>query len=187
MVNRGIDLHAVIAEHAYGPGWTKAQRYNVKSVVFGRLYGGGVDTLAAQSGLTHEMTERLIGILDAIAPQLTAWSNNLRQAVKDGLREFRTYSGRIIHLDPRLPHKAPNFAIQGTARELLVDALIRWDAGPYRGGIVLPVHDEIVAMVRAEDAPAATQFLTRCMETQLGPVPITVEADEPAMAWQSAA
>lgn len=187
MVNRGIDLHAVIAEHAYGPGWTKAQRYNVKSVVFGRLYGGGVDTLAAQSGLTHEMTERLIGILDAIAPQLTAWSNNLRQAVKNGLREFKTYSGRIIHLDPRLPHKAPNFAIQGTARELLVDALIRWDAGPYRGGIVLPVHDEIVAMVRAEDAPAATQFLTRCMETQLGPVPITVEADEPAMAWQSAA
>jgi P4 family phage/plasmid primase-like protien len=187
MVNQGVDLHGVIAEHAYGPGWTKAQRYNVKSVVFGRIYGGGVGTLAAQSGLTHEMTQRLIDILDAIAPQLAAWSDSLRQAVKNGLREFRTYSGRVIHLDPRLPHKAPNFAIQGTARELLVDALIRWEAGPYAGGIVLPVHDEIVAMVKAEDAPAATAFLERCMVTQLGPVPITVEADEPAERWQSAA
>lgn len=187
MVNRGIDLHGVIAEHAYGPGWTKAQRYNVKSVVFGRIYGGGVDTLAAQSGLTIEMTNRLIAILDAIAPGLRAWSERLRQAVKDGLREFKTYSGRVIHLDPRLPHKAPNFAIQGTARELLVDALIRWDQGPYAGGVVLPVHDEIVAMVPAEQAVAATAYLVECMTTQLGPVPIAVEADAPAEVWQSAA
>jgi hypothetical protein len=24
------------------------------------------------------------------------------------------------------PHKAPNYCIQGTARELLIDALVRW-------------------------------------------------------------
>jgi len=187
MVNQGVDLHAVIAEQAYGPGWTKAQRYNVKRVVFGRLYGGSAPTLAAQTGLDISMVERLVATLDAIAPGLAAWSAQMRQAVKNGLREFRTYSGRVIHLDPRLPHKAPNFAIQGTARELLVDALIRWEQGPYAGGVVLPVHDEIVAMVPAAHAAAATDHLVRCMTTQLGPVPIAVEADEPAEVWQSAA
>lgn len=187
MVNDGVDLHAVIAEQAYGPGFTKANRYNVKRVVFGRLYGGSAPTLAAQTGLDIPMVERLVAILDAIAPQLAAWSAGVRQAVKNGLREYRTYSGRVIHLDPRLPHKAPNYIIQGTARECLVDALIRWEQGPYRGGIVLPVHDEIVAMVPAEQAVEATKYLVRCMETQLGPVPITVEADEPADRWQSAA
>lgn len=181
------DLHAMIAHAAYGPGFTKANRYNVKRVVFGRLYGGSAPTLAAQTGLTVAMVEQLVATLDALAPQLAAWSAGVRQAVKNGLREFRTYSGRVIHLDPRLPHKAPNYIIQGTARELLVDALIRWEQGPYRGGIVLPVHDEIVAMVPAEHAAAATEYLVTCMTTQLGPVPITVEADEPALAWQSAA
>lgn len=181
------DLHAMIANQAYGPGFTKANRYNVKRVVFGRLYGGSAPTLAAQTGLDIPMVDRLVAILDALAPQLAAWSAQVRQAVKNGLREYRTYSGRVIHLDPRLPHKAPNYIIQGTARELLVDALIHWEQGPYARGVVLPVHDEIVAMVPTEQAPAATRFLVQCMTTQLGPVPITVEADEPAEVWQSAA
>jgi DNA polymerase I-like protein with 3'-5' exonuclease and polymerase domains len=181
------DLHAMIANEAYGPAFTKANRYNVKRVVFGRLYGGSAPTLAAQTGIPPAMVEQLINTLDALAPQLAAWSAQVRQAVKNGLREYRTYSGRVIHLDPRLPHKAPNYIIQGTARELLVDALIRWEQGPYAGGIVLPVHDEIVAMVPAAQAPDATRFLITCMTTQLGPVPITVEADEPAEHWQSAA
>lgn len=181
------DLHAMIANQAYGPGFTKANRYNVKRVVFGRLYGGSARTLAAQTGLTIAMVEQLVATLDAIAPELAAWSARVRDAVRQGLREYRTYSGRVIHLDPRLPHKAPNYIIQGTARELLVDALIRWDVGPYRGGIVLPVHDEIVAMVPADVAAEATRYLVECMTTQLGPVPITVEADEPAQCWQSAA
>lgn len=181
------DLHSMIANQAYGPGFTKANRYNVKRVVFGRLYGGSAPTLAAQTGISVEMVERLVAILDALAPQLAAWSGQVRAAVRQGLREYRTYSGRVIHLDPRLPHKAPNYIIQGTARELLIDALIKWDAGPYRGGVVLPVHDEIVAMVPAAVAVEATKYLVTCMTSRLGPVPIEVEADQPAPVWQSAA
>lgn len=181
------DLHSMIANQAYGAAFTKANRYNVKRVVFGRLYGGSAPTLAAQTGISVEMVERLVAILDALAPQLAAWSAQVRTAVRGGVREYRTYSGRVIHLDPRLPHKAPNYIIQGTARELLIDALVLWDQGPYRGGVVLPVHDEIVAMVPAEQAVEATKYLVTCMTSRLGPVPIEVEADEPAPVWQSAA
>lgn len=181
------DLHAMIANAVYGPGFTKANRYNVKRGVFGRFYGGGEETLANQTGIGVEMVRHLISVLDQLAPQLREWSDGVRKAIKAGMREYVTYSGRVIHLDPRFPHKGPNYIIQGTARELLVDALLRWDAGPYRGGVILPVHDEIVAMVPAEHAQEATEFLVACMTTQLGAVPIDVEADAPSDRWVSAA
>lgn len=186
-IREGKDLHGEIAELAFGPGFTKAQRYGVKRIVFGRLYGGGLDTLARQAGLDHETTQRCIDVLDALAPGLRAWSDGLKGAVKNGLRDFRTYSGRVVHLDPDAPHKAPNYAIQGTARELLIDGLVRWDAGPYAGGVILPVHDEVVAWVPQDVADDAVRVLEACMTTELFGVPIDVEADAPADRWQSAA
>jgi len=65
--------------------------------------------------------------------------------------------------------------------------LIKWDAGPYAGGVVLPVHDEVVAMVPAEVANDATAYLVECMTSDLYGVPITVEADAPSEKWLSAA
>lgn len=186
-VREGRDLHGEIAKLVFGEGWTKSQRYGVKGIVFGRLYGGGLDTLARQAGLDHATTQRCLDVLDAMTPGLKAWSEGLKAAVKSGLREFRTYSGRVIHLDPELPHKAPNWAIQGTARELLIDGLVRWDEGPYAGGVILPVHDEVVAFVPEESADDAVRVLETAMTTELFGVPIAVEADAPADRWQSAA
>jgi DNA polymerase I-like protein with 3'-5' exonuclease and polymerase domains len=51
---------------------------------------------------------------------------------------------------------------------------------------VLPVHDEIVAMVPEAEAEEATAALVRCMATELYGVPIVAEADTPAHAWQDA-
>lgn len=181
------DLHARIAEIAYGMSWTKANRQNIKSVVFGRLYGGGPDTLARQTGLTVAMVKNIIAILDQLAPGARAWSEFVKEQIKNGNTQYPTYSGRVIHLDPAFPHKGPNYLVQGTARELLGDALIKWDQGPYAGGIILPVHDEIVAEVDEHDAPAALAHLVTCMETEFNGVPITVEPDEPMRAWASAA
>lgn len=43
-----------------------------------------------------------------------------------GRRELRIYPGAIVHLPAGFPHKATNYAIQRTARELLIDTLLRW-------------------------------------------------------------
>jgi DNA polymerase I-like protein with 3'-5' exonuclease and polymerase domains len=107
--------------------------------------------------------------------------------VRSGATQMPTYAGRVIHLPREYPHKAPNYCIQGTARELLVDALLAWDQTRWGGGVVLPVHDEIVAMVPEQDADEATEALVRCMSRELYGIPIVAEASTPAFAWKDSA
>ena len=183
------DLHNVVADMAFGPEWTKRDRYMVKRGVFGWAYGGSVTTLAAQVGCSEGTMAMIVDSLAAIAPEYVAWSDEVKRHVRAGAIEFPTYSGRIIKLDRRLPHKAPNYLIQGTARELLVDALLRWDQGPHGGGVVVPVHDEILAVVPEDRAQDAQDELVRCMTTELHGVPIGAGVDEqgPSTYWRDAA
>ena len=186
MIAEGVDLHGVIAREVWGPGWTKADRYAVKRLVFGRLYGGGVPACARGAGVSESVAASAVDVLDAVTPGLTAWSRGLRDAVKRGATQFPTAGGRVIWLTRDYPHKAPNYAIQGTARELLVDALLRWSTTPWGGGVVLPVHDEILAAVPAAQAGQATRALVECMTSELYGVPIAAEPSAPAYAWQDA-
>src|SRR5262249_7436396 len=163
----GIDIHALIAEQVFGSAWTKADRYMVKRGVFGWAYGGKVETLAAQVGCDIATMAAVVEVLAEIAPVYVQWANGIKAAIRAGSSEFTTYSGRVIHVNKRQPHKGPNYLVQGSARELLVDALLRWDGSPYGRGVVLPVHDEVLAIVRAEDADQATATLVECMTTAL--------------------
>jgi len=187
MITEGVDIHWLIARQVFGPTATKADRYAVKRGVFGRLYGGGVPTLAAQVGCTRAAAAAMVATLDEMTPQLSSWAAGLRHAVSAGRREFRTYSGAIVHLPAAFPHKAPNYAIQRTARELLVDALLRWKMTPWGDAVLLPVHDEVLVMVPETDAVAASEALVACMETELNGVPILAQASEPSYAWADAA
>lgn len=184
---RADGLHWLIARLVWGPDATKAHRYMAKRIVFGRLYGGGLDTLAMQAGTDHTTAQRALDALDEITPGLTDWSRSIREAVKGGRTKFQTYSGRVIHLPAEFPHKAPNYCIQGTARELLVDALIRWEGTRWAGSRIIPVHDEIVTFVPEAEAAEATAALIECMTTTREGVRIVAEADEPSFAWQDSA
>lgn len=179
----GRDLHAEVAAMVFGPEWTKADRYNVKRMVFGRVYGGGIPTLAAQCGVSEAITASVVDSLDAMTPTLSAWSTEMRNFVKRGGRQFPTYSGRIIHLPGAFPHKAGNFAIQGTARELTVDAMLDWAQTPWGHCTMFAVHDEIDAFVPAEDAKTATEALVTCMTREINGVRIAAEASEPSPFW----
>ena len=48
-----VDIHWLIARQVFGPQATKADRYAVKPMVYGKLYGAGLPTLAAQVGLRY--------------------------------------------------------------------------------------------------------------------------------------
>jgi hypothetical protein len=187
MIAEGVDIHGLIARQVFGPAATKADRYAVKRGVFGRLYGGGIPTLAAQVGCSQEVAAAMVATLDAMTPQLSAWAARLRQGVSTGRTLFRTYSGAVVHLPRAYPHKAANYAIQRTARELLVDALLRWQHTPWGEAVLLPVHDEIVVMVPESEATQASKALVECMRTELNGVPILAQASEPSYAWADAA
>lgn len=188
MLEEGLDPHGMAAELVFGPGYTKAQRYKVKSGVFGRIYGGGVSTLAGQMRVPIAIAQKLIDAIDTLWPTLSAWSKASTQAVERGLETtFTTYSGRIVHLPRNKAHAAGNYKIQGTAREILVDALMRWRETQWGRAIMWPVHDEVDVMVPIADAEAATAELVRCMETELYGVRIIAEPSAPSPVWQDAA
>lgn len=194
IIAEGRDIHAEVALQVWGadpelsaeagkPTPRKEHRYVAKRMVFGRLYGGGAPTLAAQTGASLEAAHEVIKTLDAMTPTLAAWSTSIRNLVKQGYVQFPAYSGRVIHFDKDLPHKAPNFAIQGTARELLVDAMLRWSQTQWGQAILLPVHDELDVFVPEAEAQAATEMLVACMETEIGGVKIVADPSVPSRAW----
>jgi DNA polymerase I-like protein with 3'-5' exonuclease and polymerase domains len=180
----GRDLHAEVARQVWGDAAGKAERYIAKRIVFGRLYGGGIATLAKQAGVPEAIAQSAVDVLDGLTPGLSAWSAQIRDAVKAGSTRFRSYSGRIIHLPREFPHKAPNFCIQGSAREVLIDAMIKWRDTRWGDCTLLPVHDELDVWVPAEDAEEATAELVRCMETEVYGVQIVADPSEPSKYWQ---
>jgi DNA polymerase I-like protein with 3'-5' exonuclease and polymerase domains len=181
------DLHWQIARLVWGPNATKAHRYKAKPMVFGRIYGSGVDGLARSNGVSHDVAKAVINAMDMLTPGLSEWSRMVRDAVEAGRTQFQTYSGRIVHLDKDRPHAAPNYCIQGTARELLVDGLIRWNRTRWGGAVLWPVHDEIDAKVPEDEAEEASATLVEVMTSEISGVPIVVEPSAPAFAWQDAA
>jgi hypothetical protein len=188
MVLEGEDLHWNVARMVWGREATKAQRYKAKPIVFGRFYQGGAETLAQQAGVTVTEAHMVIDALDTLAPGLRAWSKDLSAAARQGNTLYPSYAGRVIHLPTVRHYAAANYAIQGTARELLIDGLLNWDDSEYgRGRTVLPIHDEIATMVPIEQAEAATAELVRCMTTSLHGIPITVAASTPTVALADAA
>lgn len=182
----GRDIHGEAARLVFGPGYTKSDRYGVKRGVFGWLYGGGVEAVAKGVGCDLNTAQHLIDVLGAMFPVLVAWRDNVTQSVYHGPTTYQAYSGRIIHLPRRMAHAAPNYQIQGTARELLVDALMRWRETRWGNVVIMPVHDEVLARVPEAEAEDATTELVRCMRSELNGVEIAVEASTPSFAWQDA-
>lgn len=187
MLEQGVDLHWEAARQVFGPNATKADRYDVKRGVFGWLYGGGAQTLAENMGVTKPVAQRLIDTMGFMLPGVTAWAHSVKRGVDNGHTTFPTYAGRVVHMPVKAPHAAPNYCIQGTARELLIDALMRWEQTRWGKCVLLPVHDELVVHVPEEDAEEATAALVDAMQAEIRGIPIIVEASEPSFFWKDSA
>jgi DNA polymerase I-like protein with 3'-5' exonuclease and polymerase domains len=181
------DLHWRTAIICYGPDATKENRYNSKRVNFGTQYGGGDKSLSAQVGIPVEEVTRAKNAFMTIAPQYFDWDRQMRQYVHNGGTAYQLYSGRVAWMDQRAEHGAGNTAIQGTAREILVDATLRWQEGPWGNCTLLVVHDELVAFdIPKSQAEEATAFLVQAMEMELYGVRIKAEANTPNRFWADA-
>jgi hypothetical protein len=197
-----FDFHWRTALICYGDDATKENRYNSKRINFAKMFGSGKKGAADQVGVPLPEVERAFDAFSAVAPRYEEWDRQMREYVRRGGRSYPAYSGRPLWMDPRAEHGAGNTAIQGTARELAVDATLRWLAGPWGGATLLLVHDELIAFdIPAAEAAAATAYLVACMETTLVPsgnglastgdlreggVQIRAEASEPWTAWPDA-
>lgn len=179
------DIHREIAQIVWGSTAGKAERYQAKRKVFGRIYGSGINGLVtADPPVSEPIARAIVNAMDHMTPGLTAWSRMVADAVESGHTRFPSHSGRIVHMPKDRAYAAPNYCIQGTARELLIDALDRWSRTRWGTAPLLPVHDELVVHVPEDDADAATAALVECMATEIAGVRIVAEASEPSFYWR---
>jgi hypothetical protein len=195
-------LHWLAAHLTFGEDAGKEHRYQAKAVIFKKLFGGAPDSAVA---------EKIANVFDyKIAPVYKAWDDWLRQCYDSGSLVYRDYSGAgenyAVDLAGRRryaiyrtyskrqiyagkgAHAVGNYAIQGTARELLVDGILLWGRSKWGHLPILPVHDQVICFVPREEASEATRELVRCMRTtklstQDWEVVIDADADEPFDAW----
>lgn len=156
------DMHGLVAQVVFGKEFTKAQRQQVKSVGLGRLYGGGVATLARQSGLPEEDVERAVQAIDRLYPGIR---EKVREAYDtiSGPTRIELATGR--HAITDAAYKALNVQCQGPARDLLAYGLVRLFEAGLGDNVLMLVHDEVILSVpefEAEAYVAKVQEILAC-------------------------
>ncbi|MEV7624270.1 DNA polymerase [Actinoplanes sp. NPDC089786] len=179
VIRAGTDIHDNTARLMFGPGWTKAQRTLGKRATFGTIYGGGAPGLAKQTGVSVEVARDVVQRFKRAYPRITAFGKAM--AERDPVRNA---ARRRIPADPARTYANSNYAIQSTARDLLVESLYRLCAldgwHPFLWAII---HDEIVLQVPAGDAEDAKRALEQAMTTSFRGVPIEADAEIIGSRW----
>ncbi|WP_231951410.1 DNA polymerase [Nocardia terpenica] len=184
--HEGADLHLLTAQAAFGSHITKddPERKYAKVVNFGRVYGGGANTVAEQTGLDMERAKIVVDGFDKAYPGVKALSNRLQaEARRNGY--IVTPVGRRLPVDRSRAYSALNYLIQSSSRDVTGRALLRlYDAGfgPY---LRLPIHDEILASVPAEHAEWGAAEIGRLMAEDMGPVHIGTDPEVGGRSWGS--
>jgi DNA polymerase-1 len=179
VIRAGTDIHDNTARLMFGPNWTKAQRTLGKRATFGTIYGGGAPGLAKQTGVSVEVARDVVQRFKRAYPRITAFGAAM--AERDPVRNA---ARRRIPADPARTYANANYAIQSTARDLLVESLYRLCAlegwHPFLWAII---HDEIVLQVPTEAAEDARQALHTAMTTSFRGVPIEADSEIIGPRW----
>ena len=111
-------------------------------------------------------------------PRVIAYGKRLAE-----LAEVVTASGRRIPADPARPYANANYAVQSTARDLLLAAVYTLVTRHEVGGLWLFVHDEIIVQAPEHDAERVRGLLERAMTSTFRGLPIVADAKILGPAW----
>ena len=148
----GEDFHTLVANAVFGR-YDDRLRHITKMLNYGMLYGMGYDKLVAQiagEANPHEIIRQYMELL----PEMKAAQKQIRSIGK--ARGFvRDMFGRRYRFVKEIgDYILVAWLCQGTAANFKKYALVRWNEilRGRRSGIVLDVHDELVAEMFPEDA-----------------------------------
>ena len=178
VITSGADIHDATAALMYGEGFTDEQRTISKRATFGTIYGGGARALASQTGVTEDTARQVIQRWRRTYPRVIAYGRRLAE-----LAEVVTASGRRIPADPARPYANANYAVQSTARDLLLAAVYTLVTRYQVGGLWLFVHDEIIVQAPEHDAERVRGLLERAMTSTFRGLPIVADAKILGPAW----
>jgi DNA polymerase-1 len=180
-----FDIHMYTARLIKGQGATPKHRKIFKGAGFGKVYGGGVGTVARQTGAPEQEIRVAFAEYDRVFPEIkrasTRWQ---REARATGLVTVSA-TGRRLPLDRNRMYAVVNYQCQSAARDVLGQAMLNMEKADLLPLMRLPIHDEVLASVpKAEAADYAREF-ERCMTMDLFGVPVVAEAQIGGRSWGS--
>lgn len=187
----GTNIFLIISREMYKQEITKADpRYTqLKAYMYASAYGAGPETLAETAGIPAETVKQIEDLLNTNFPQMRRASDDLINQMKVMRNRgeqpgVRLKSGRFIPTKPGKDYAAWNYATQGPAAEYLKRALVNIDACGLGDALLLPVHDEVVAEVPADQAEEALRMIEECMtDRENYAVPLTADGHVMTDRW----
>ena len=183
----GRDLHDEMAVAIFGEdGWDRSaghhpRRGDAKAISHATNYGMGARGLAGYASIDIAEAERQLATLAMKFPKLASWKASIREESKAQI--LVTAFGRRVRVQPGKEYtQAPAFLGQGTARDLMMEGLLRlpdWLVPRLRA----VVHDELVFSVPVDRITEARAQILAALQFVVNGVPILAEAGDPGRDW----
>ena len=167
------------------------RRKLIKGVVYGKLYGAGVTTMALTAGVSDAQMKSVVDAFDQNYPGVRYMAQAIEDAGMKRLRSegvgyVKTKTGRRLPCDDDRVYSLTNYLIQASAAEIFKQNLIKLDQADLTEYLIVPVHDEIVLNVPKNNVEEIMQTVRECMTTTEGwDVPLTAGVDGPFENWGS--
>ncbi|MFE5621707.1 DNA polymerase [Streptomyces virginiae] len=180
-----FDIHMYTAQLIKGEGATQKQRKIFKGAGFGKVYGGGVGTVARQTGAPEHEIRQAFAEYDRVFPEIKRASSRWQREARNTGLVTVSATGRRLPLDRNRMYAVVNYQCQSAARDVLGQAMLNVEQAGLLPFTRLPIHDELVASVPKAEAQDYAREFERCMTMDLFGVPVTAGAEVGGRSWGS--
>lgn len=159
------------------------RRQMTKNAFYAKGYGAGAAKFALTAGLTLESGQAVYGAIDSSYPGVSnlgrmVQAKAVERLKSEGVAYARSpLTGRIHPADDDRLYTLVNYLVQGTAAEVLKMKLIELDAAGFGPYMCLPVHDEVVFDVPADQVDEFARAAMSVMNDEtLFSIPLLTDA-----------
>jgi DNA polymerase-1 len=177
-INNGSDPHVVTAQGLYATERiTDEQRQVGKTLNFSIIYGGGAPTIMKQLNVPFKEARRLLNAYHQTRPGIKILNEQIAQTL-NARGYINNLYNRRLHVTEH--HKALNALIQGSAADLMRDAIIKVHRllnTNYATHIVNIVHDEIILDADKNEIPQLVSVIPNLMGNKIVEEFVRIETD----------
>lgn len=141
-----------------------------KNTTYATLYDASPGKIAEMTGMPLDDVQHTLSEMRAVYPSFRDAGRSMIEDLGGGEAQIVLPSGRVFRVrnwgDQR---KLPNYRVQGWAAEVFKTAVVRCGAAGMGPNMVIPVHDELVNSVKANEAEDFAAELKIIMDSVVDP------------------
>ncbi len=153
------DPHRECATEAYGADLAAQMRGRIKTVVFGRFYGRGRDSVQRALRLTNDETDHLVDTVDGFFPNLPVYQEKTRREIHEKgylvsmFGRYRRFGLLTRSNISEIYRQGYNFKVQSPASDIPLMVMLRlYEIREETRAVPLwPIHDSIIFDMESED------------------------------------